>query len=102
MSQPYLDENGNLVRRVGPVVEVITPGPARQTEMDTIRAAAAAQAAQVEANRATLDTMARKARRLAKGLDPMPTTVAGRDALLKDMCEMLARMWFNERFADND
>jgi len=73
-----------------------------QAPLTAARTAEDTRIGKVAANQAALDTMARKARRLARGVDPMPSTVAGRDVLLKDMCEMLARMWFNERFGDND
>lgn len=53
-----------------------------------------------DANRGALDALAIQARDLARGTEPMPSTTAGRDALLKKLCEAFARMWFNERFGD--
>lgn len=95
-----IDENGNTIERKGIVTEIVTPGPALQAEMDAARAANDSRVAKVAANRDALDVMARKARRLARGVDVMPSTVAGRDALLKDLCEAFARQWFNESFGD--
>jgi hypothetical protein len=98
----YVDANGNTVQRRGEVTEILAPGPSLAAELQTTKSGVDALNAKMAANRAALDASARKASRLARGLDPMPTTNAGRDILLKELCEAFARMWFNERFGEEE
>lgn len=77
---------------------LVTPSPEKAAADAAADAATQATATDRAANRTELRRLARRFLRLARGMDAMPSTVAARDALLKDLCEYAAREFYDDKF----
>lgn len=98
-----LDGDGKPVMRTVETIisrALIAESSAFATAQAPLRTEAATSETKRKTNLARLELLARRAARLARGLDPMPSTAAGRDALMKELCECIARLWFSERTDD--
>lgn len=95
-----VDAKGNQYTVQGSTVIITVPGPELSADLAAVDAAATALRSKVNANKAALDALALQAKEIANGTTPVPATLAGQGALLKKVCEMLARIWYNETFGD--
>jgi len=54
-----------------------------------------------DASDAALEELTGKVRLLAQGKEPLPVTTEDRDTLLKELCEVVSRLWFEDRYDES-
>jgi len=94
------DDHGNEISVKGFVTEVITPCAELQAELDEANNTFVMRFKNAETNEKRLCELATKANRQVIGTEPMPTTDEDRNALLKELCEAVARLILKDRYAD--